>query len=245
MNRSNSLLLVGALALVLLLASDAAPKTETEAERVEREKKRIVDESREIVDGKRDRYTGDTSSAELEEAARKAAELADAQARAELEAAQRAAEQYEASAQPKPEPKKPKKPKRPKKPEPTPPAPAPAPGPRVVVTPPDDHTSPETPVSPPPVVTPAARDPLTLPEGYDPEAARREVRALVAHLRRAGRSGYDRRWLERWQRYAGIEPDRIYGGATRGALLYYGGIDPPVPFFPPLNTIPYVPPEAR
>jgi len=83
------------------------------------------------------------------------------------------------------------------------------------------------------------------PYGYDPEAARREARALSNHLRRSGRANYDRRWLERWQRYAGVTPDRIYGGESRGALLHYGGTDAPEPFFPPLATIPYVPPELR
>jgi hypothetical protein len=86
-----------------------------------------------------------------------------------------------------------------------------------------------------------------LPAGYDPTTARRAARAIAAHLKRKGRAGYDRRLLEQWQRQAGLEPDRIYGGASRGALLFYGvpSIDAPQPFFKPTETIPFVPPDKR
>lgn len=86
-----------------------------------------------------------------------------------------------------------------------------------------------------------------LPAGYDPATARRGARAIAAHLKRKGRAGYDRRLLEQWQRQAGLEPDRIYGGSTRGALLFYGvpSMDAPQPFFKPTETIPFVPPEQR
>jgi hypothetical protein len=86
-----------------------------------------------------------------------------------------------------------------------------------------------------------------LPAGYDPAAARRGARALAAHLKRAGRANYDRRLLEQWQRQAGLMPDRIYAGGTRGALLAYGvkSAEAPAPFFKPFETIPYVPPEKR
>lgn len=95
--------------------------------------------------------------------------------------------------------------------------------------------------------TQSAPKPPNLPAGYDPATARRGARSLAAHLKRAGRAGYDRRLLEQWQRQAGMVPDRIYGGGTRGALLHYGvaPADAPQPFFAPFNTTPYVPPEKR
>jgi hypothetical protein len=83
------------------------------------------------------------------------------------------------------------------------------------------------------------------PAGYDPAAARRGARALVNHLKRAGKANYDRRLLEAWQRQAGLVPDRIYGGSTRGALLHYGASDAPAPFFKPFDTVQFVPPEQR
>jgi hypothetical protein len=48
--------------------------------------------------------------------------------------------------------------------------------------------------------------------------------------------------VAKFQVQAGLTPDRIYGGRTRGALLYYGGTDAPEPFFKPTETIPYQPP---
>ena len=68
---------------------------------------------------------------------------------------------------------------------------------------------------------------------------------MARHLKNKGRANYDRRLLEDFQRKAGIKPDRIYGGESAGALKYYGGTDAPPPFFPPLQIVPYVPPEQR
>jgi hypothetical protein len=89
--------------------------------------------------------------------------------------------------------------------------------------------------------------PSSIPAGYDPQTARRSARPLAAHLKRAGKAGYDRRLLEQWQRAAGLVPDRVYAGGTRAALLYYGvkPIDAPPPFFPPFETRAFVPPEKR
>jgi outer membrane biosynthesis protein TonB len=87
--------------------------------------------------------------------------------------------------------------------------------------------------------------PKPIPDGYDPGAARREAIALNNHLKRAGKANYDRRWLQRWQRYAGIDADKIYGGQTRGALIHFGVRDPVPPFYKPFETERYVPPEAR
>ena len=69
---------------------------------------------------------------------------------------------------------------------------------------------------------------------------------LARHLRRAKKAGYDRRLLRDFQVKAGLVPDRLYGGATRGALLYYGGKDAPAPFSRnrqgTFETLPYTPP---
>ena len=93
----------------------------------------------------------------------------------------------------------------------------------------------------------SSSSPRSLPAGYDPAAARRAAKSVAAHLKRAGRAGYDRRLLEQWQRSAGLMPDRIYGGGTRGALLHYGvtSMDAPQPFFAPTTTTKFIPPEQR
>ena len=77
------------------------------------------------------------------------------------------------------------------------------------------------------------------PAGYDPDGARKMAPSLAQHLTRAGRAGYDRRLLRTFQAKAGIAPDGIYGGASRGALLAMGAPNAPAPFFPPLDTVPY------
>lgn len=82
----------------------------------------------------------------------------------------------------------------------------------------------------------------TVPTGYDPSKARSGARALANHLSRTGRTNYDRRLLKQWQTWAALKPDGLYGGKTRGALLYFGGKDAPQPFVKPTETQPYVPP---
>ncbi|MGP1665006.1 MAG: hypothetical protein ACTS5I_03635 [Rhodanobacter sp.] len=84
--------------------------------------------------------------------------------------------------------------------------------------------------------------PAQIPAGYDPAGARRMAPSLARHLKNKGRSGYDRKLMQDFQRKAGIEPDKIYGGQSAGAVLYYGGTDAPPPFFPPLQIVPYTPP---
>lgn len=91
----------------------------------------------------------------------------------------------------------------------------------------------------------AALAPKPQPPGYNPQAARREAASLASHLKRSGKAKYDRRMLEAWQKKAGVIPDRIYGGASRGALRFYGVADPPLPFYPPMQEVPFVPPEKR
>jgi hypothetical protein len=114
-------------------------------------------------------------------------------------------------------------------------------GGKVMVMPPVDITA----QVPPPAAPRADLAPKPQPTGYNPQAARREAASLAAHLKRSGRANYDRRMLEAWQRKAGLIPDRIYGGASRGALRFYGVADPPPAFFPPTQEIPFVAPESR
>lgn len=97
----------------------------------------------------------------------------------------------------------------------------------------------------PPTASAPAPTSRPLPAGYSPAQARKEAASLAAHLKRAGRAGYDRRMLEAWQKKAGLTPDRIYGGATRGALIFYGVKDPVPAFFAPTATVTFVPPEKR
>jgi outer membrane biosynthesis protein TonB len=220
------------LALIALAALAAAsfagvatrpPATkEEQRKRVSKEVKRIVKESNEIIDGKRDSYTDDAKSA-----AEAAAKLMEKKPKASTPAKKLPGK--------KPGAKKPKastpakKPKKPVAVTPTQPR-----GTQIVDAPP----KPSTPAQP------SQSTPAT-PPGYDPAAARRSASSIANHLQRSGRSNYDRRLLEQWQRQAGVAPDRIYGGATRGALIYYGVKDPPGPFFPPTQTVPFVPPEKR
>ena len=83
------------------------------------------------------------------------------------------------------------------------------------------------------------------PAGYDPVKARSRARALAAHLAKKGPAGYSHEELRSWQVQAAITPDGKYGGSARGALIHYGVKDPPRPFFAPVATLPYIPPEKR
>lgn len=117
--------------------------------------------------------------------------------------------------------------------------PPPAPMPAPVVR------APQVSPTPSPVAA-SPKGPKPTPAGYDPAKARAGAKALAAHLATKGTAGYSRELVKTWQRQAGMEKvDGIYGGATRGALLYFGVKDPPRAFFKPVETIPYVPPEQR
>lgn len=85
----------------------------------------------------------------------------------------------------------------------------------------------------------------SLPAGYDPAKARARARAIAAHLAKKGPASYSRVELRTWQTHAGLRADGLYGGSSRGALVYYGVSDPPRPFSAPVATLPYVPPEQR
>lgn len=84
-----------------------------------------------------------------------------------------------------------------------------------------------------------------LPEGYDAAKARKVAKQVSNHLRNAGIANYSRSVVKAFQRAAGIPQDGIYGGGTRGALVHYGATSAPRPFFKPVQTQPYTPPEER
>lgn len=95
----------------------------------------------------------------------------------------------------------------------------------------------------------AAAPPLAAaPQGYDPILAKTLAAQVEADLRASiqknKRYDYNRDLMKRFQIAAGLTPDGIYGGGTRGAMLYYGRTRAPSPLFKPTNTIPYTPPVA-
>jgi murein L,D-transpeptidase YcbB/YkuD len=51
---------------------------------------------------------------------------------------------------------------------------------------------------------------------------------------------YSRPLVKEFQTAAGIASDGIYGGTTRGALLYFGASRAPAPLFAPTSTVPYL-----
>lgn len=139
---------------------------------------------------------------------------------------------------------------RPPPPLPTAPAPAPAPAPmsRLVPTGPiiDVVYDPEVngPRNVSPVLQPKSQGPQ-IPAGYDPAKARAGAPAIASMLAKKGPANYVRAEMKGWQKLAGLTPDGLYGGSSRGALIHYGVKDPPRPFFKPVATIPYTPPEQR
>lgn len=103
--------------------------------------------------------------------------------------------------------------------------------------------APPAPATPPAVPPPTASAPApsSAPPGYDPALAR-QLAPQVASSVRGKKYGYDRALTARFQTAAGITSDGIYGGGTRGALLYYGATQVPNPLFKPNATTQYVPP---
>lgn len=65
----------------------------------------------------------------------------------------------------------------------------------------------------------AATSPAT--PGVDLGLAKSTAPKVAAHLKKTGRSGYDRKVLRLWQGRAGITPDGIYGRGAAAALKYF------------------------
>lgn len=127
---------------------------------------------------------------------------------------------------------------------PTPPAPLP-PHPAPVPTPPPAPVPAPVPPAPAPVPAPA----VLVPQGFDPRLApslahdfNRHLLAIVAKNGAQAKWFYDRNFAKKFQTAAGIKSDGLYGGETRGALVFYGQANAPAPFFPPLATVAYKPP---
>jgi murein L,D-transpeptidase YcbB/YkuD len=66
-----------------------------------------------------------------------------------------------------------------------------------------------------------------------------QLRALTA---KGQAYNYDRAAMKAFQIAAGLKPDAIYGGGTRGAMVFYGATRAPAPLYAPTTTIPYTPP---
>lgn len=110
------------------------------------------------------------------------------------------------------------------------------------------QAAPSAPSNAPPNVSPVLQPhPLgpQIPAGYDPAKARAGASAIASHLATKGPAGYSHAQLKIWQKQAALTADGVYGGSTRGALIAFGVKNPPRPFFQPVATIPYVPPEQR
>lgn len=105
------------------------------------------------------------------------------------------------------------------------PAPSPAPG---------QSPSPLRPGDVPPIPT------------FDEAEARRLASRVGTNLRQRGRR-YDHALMRQFQRAAGLTADGLYGGSTRGALLYFGVRNPPAAYVRSAShgreTVTYQPPN--
>lgn len=122
---------------------------------------------------------------------------------------------------------------------PTPPRPAAHP----LTTATHAATHPAVPVREPPPAPPGT----PAPTGYNATQARALAAQVVANMRKlpaAKRYDYDRNLVAAFQRAAGLKADGIYGGGTRGALIFFGQANAPKPLFAPTSTTPYHAPAA-
>lgn len=89
------------------------------------------------------------------------------------------------------------------------------------------------------MAAPAPTSTATPPSGFDVAVAKSLAPGVNANLIAKGRDRYDRAALKKFQVAAGIAADGLYGGGSRGALIFYGIAKPPNPFFKPTTTAPY------
>jgi murein L,D-transpeptidase YcbB/YkuD len=117
-----------------------------------------------------------------------------------------------------------------------------------IVLPPRPAATAAHPATPSPAPVPVHEPPPAPPgtsTSLDVTKAKALAAQVVANMRRlskAQRYDYDRNTLKAFQLAAGLKPDGVYGGTTRGALIYFGQANAPKPLFAPTNTIPYQPP---
>jgi hypothetical protein len=116
-------------------------------------------------------------------------------------------------------------------------APAATPGGAAPPAPP--AATPATSAAPPTSSAPPGQGVRTA--AYNAAGARQLAPRVASDVRAKGRS-YNREQMKEFQRSAGIVDDGVYGGETRGALVFYGVRDAPGPVFRPNQTIAYRPP---
>ncbi len=73
------------------------------------------------------------------------------------------------------------------------------------------------------------------PPGFDPKLAKSMAKNVSKNID-TNKSSYSRPLLRNFQTAAGLEPDGIYGGGSRRALMYYGIDRPPPALFKPTAT---------
>lgn len=112
------------------------------------------------------------------------------------------------------------------KPAEEPPSDAPPPG-----LPSSDETA-----EPPPQSTAAPSE--QPPAGFNPATARKLAKAVANNITNKG-ANYSHEQLRSFQRAAGIDADGLYGGSSRGALIFFGVPRPPATLFKPTATVPY------
>lgn len=105
-------------------------------------------------------------------------------------------------------------------------------------TPPHGATPPVAPAAPPTSTARAGHAVRTA--AYNEASARSNAPRIASDLKLRSRN-YNREALAEFQRSAGILADGLYGGETRGALVYYGVHDAPGALFRPTATVRYVP----
>lgn len=76
------------------------------------------------------------------------------------------------------------------------------------------------------------------PAGYDPAKARKIAAQVNSNIAN-NKYSYSRKLVTDFQRFAGINADGVYGGATRAALAHFGVRRPTPALFQPLADQPY------
>lgn len=76
------------------------------------------------------------------------------------------------------------------------------------------------------------------PAGFNPTTARKLAKAVANNITNKG-ANYSHEQLRSFQRAAGIDADGLYGGSSRGALIFFGVPRPPATLFKPTQTVPY------
>ena len=103
-------------------------------------------------------------------------------------------------------------------------------------------TSPPAASAPEPAPPEASSSPQSPSEGELDLSLARRLAPQVAEDIRTRSYSYSRQRLRDFQRAAGLTADGQYGGASRGALVFFGVRDAPRALFAPTRTVRYQPP---